>query len=256
MFTKSIKWRLLSWMAGLLAFILTGLGVAVYEIHLAGRISRLDEELRHRTAILNAAFFSPPGFGAGQRFDPRLDQDPDMWLDRRQNPEPNPGPNPVRDERPSPSPADNTNRPPAPPGDFFDEPPLPGVPPQNWPAPQLSDETPGRLQAEYNTNGFYFVLWLSDEAAPGLQSAHTPAGVIRPPADRKDIGAYPRTRGAYREMIQATERGDCVLVGRSTAPEYADARRFAGLLWLGGITGLALILAGAWWLVDRALQPV
>jgi heavy metal sensor kinase len=233
MFTKSIKWRLLLGMTCLLAFILTGLGVAIYEIHRAGRISRLDEELRHRTAALNTAFFSPPVPGSG--LDLGRNRDPGS------DPDSNPGPG---------------QRPPAPPEEF------PGGPPDsdarlwNPPAPQLSGEMAGRLLAAYATNGFYFVLWLSDEAAPGLQSAHTPAGVIRPPPDRRDIGTYPRTRGAYREMIQATGRGDCVLVGRSIAPEFAAARRFAGLLLLGGITGLALILAGAWWLVDRALQPV
>jgi heavy metal sensor kinase len=227
MFTKSIKWRLLGWMTCLLGTILTGLGLAIYEIHLSGRLGRLDEELRRQAAVLSTAISMPPSPG---------------W-DRCENFHP-----------PSP-PGDDFNLPPGPPEEFFDEPPDFNEPWQNQPAPQLAAEVSRRL-AEYGTNGFYFILWLRENTAPYQQSPHAPGGVVRPPLDRKDNGTYMRNRGACREVFHATEHGDCVLVGRSTAPEFAEAWRFAGLLLLGGMAGLALILAGACWLVGRALQPV
>ncbi len=214
MIVKSIKWRLLLWMACLLTLIQTGLGIAVYEIHLTNRIGQLDEELRRRVAALGAALYAP-----------------------------------------------------VPPGDSFSPPPsgeFPGGPPnQNPPPPdkpglrdvQLPAATLG-LFAANKTNGFYFALWSRDADVPFKQSGNAPAEVPRPKFGEHDTGTYTRSRGAFREAFHATERGDCVLVGRGLAPERADARRFAGLLFLGGLGLLALILTGAWWLIGRALLPV
>jgi heavy metal sensor kinase len=112
------------------------------------------------------------------------------------------------------------------------------------------------LFEQNNTNGFYFILWSREFAASFKQSTNTPAGVSRPPSVEHDTGTYARNRGAFREIFHATERGDCILVGRSLAPEFAEARQFAGWLLLGGASVLVLVLGGAWWLVGRALQPV
>jgi heavy metal sensor kinase len=57
-------------------------------------------------------------------------------------------------------------------------------------------------------------------------------------------------------VYHATERGDCVLVGQSIVFELEDARQFAGELFLGGALLLLCVLAGAWLLMGRALQPV
>jgi heavy metal sensor kinase len=214
MIVKSIKWRLLLWMACLLTLIQTGLGIAVYEIHLTNRIGQLDEELRRRVAALGVALYAP-----------------------------------------------------GPPGDSFSPPTsgeFPGGPPNQHPPPpdkpglrdvQLPAATLGLFEAN-KTNGLYFALWSRDADVPFKQSDNAPAEVTRPKFGEHDTGTYTRSRGAFREAFHATERGDCVLVGRGLAPELADARRFAGLLFLSGLGLLALILTGAWWLIGRALQPV
>jgi heavy metal sensor kinase len=208
----------------LLTLILTGLGIAVYEIHLASRIGQLDEQLRQRVAALGVAFFAPPPRGM--------------------------------DNRPPGMPGGDSG--PPPPEDFPGGPPDQNFPPPDKPAlrnTQLPDAT-ASLFEENKTNGFYFALWSRSADVPFKQSANTPAGVVRPQPGEHDTGTYLRNRGAFREVFHATERDDCILVGRSITPEFADARRFAGWLLLGGVSVLALVLGGAWWLVSRALLPV
>ncbi len=231
-FTKSIRWRLLLWMALLLTGILTGLGIAVYEIHLADRLAQFDDRLRRRVATMSAALYAP---GSGQ--------------DDRQ-----PGGPPGGDFGPPP---ENGSRPPPPPEGFSGGPPARNSP-QDKPALDVSRLSPdaARLFETTNTTSFYFVLWLRDGAAPLKQSANTPAGVLRPQLGEKDTGTYVRTHAEFREAYHATERGDCVLVGRIVTPEFSEARQFGWRLFLGGMGILALVLAGAWWLVSHALRPL
>jgi heavy metal sensor kinase len=221
-------------MAFLLALILAGLGIATCEIHLAGRLDQFDDRLRRRVATMGAALYAPPLPGPGNR---------------------QPGGPPGG--HPGPPPEDNSS--PAPPPDEFSggppghNPPSPGWPAMN--ATQLPSDL-ARLFETTNTASFYFVLWLHDAAVPFKQSANTPAGVTRPQPGAKDTGTYIRSHGEFREAYHATERGDCVLVGRIATPEFAGGRRFAKAVCLGGIGVLALALAGAWWLVGRALRPL
>ena len=65
-----------------------------------------------------------------------------------------------------------------------------------------------------------------------------------------------RTRGQWRELYRFLPHGECVLVGRSMAPDLAAMRRFA--LWLVaiGTSVLLLGLAGGWWLASRAIRPI
>jgi heavy metal sensor kinase len=225
MLTKSIKWRLLLWMAFLLTFILTGLGIAIYEIHLASQLGQFDDRLRRRVAMMSAALYAP---GAG--------------IDNR-----SPGP-----------PGDNAGPPPMPPDEFSGGPPDQNPPPRDKPAlnfEQLPADV-ARLFENTNTTSFYFVLWLRDATTPFKQSANTPAGVTRPPPGEKDSGTYVRMHDEFREAYHATERGDCVLVGRIVTPEWDEARQFGRMLFLGGLGILAFVMAGAWWLIVRALRPV
>jgi two-component system, OmpR family, sensor kinase len=107
-----------------------------------------------------------------------------------------------------------------------------------------------------NTNNYYSVLWLRDGDAPFKKSPNTPRGVLRPNPGEKDAGTYIRSHDEYREAYHATERGDLVLVGRVVTPEFDEVRGFARLIFLGGIGVLVFALAGAWWLVTRALRPL
>ena len=65
-----------------------------------------------------------------------------------------------------------------------------------------------------------------------------------------------RTRGQIRELFRFLPRGQCVLVGRSLAPELAAMRRLALWLSAAGAAVLLLGLAGGWWVATRAIRPV
>lgn len=197
MIFKSIKWRLLLWMAFLLTLILTGLGIAVYEIHLNGRLDQFDDRLRRRVATMSESLYAPTQTGTDQT---------------------------------------STN-----------------LPTPNY--PKLSASV-APLFRTVNTNNYYSVLWLRAEGGPFKKSPNTPRGVLRPNPDDKDTGIYIRSHDEYREAYHATERGDLVLVGRGVTPEFDEAQGFARLISLGGIGVLVFALAGAWWLVTRALRPL
>jgi heavy metal sensor kinase len=113
-----------------------------------------------------------------------------------------------------------------------------------------------RLFGTRNTNSYYFVLWLDGDVEAFKASANAPGDVTRPHTAVKDAGTRIRERGLYREAYHVTERGDCVLVGRTAVPEYDEAGRFARLVFLGGAGLLGLVLAAAWWLLVRALRPL
>jgi two-component system, OmpR family, sensor kinase len=57
-FAKSIRWRLLLWIALLLGLILAGLDFAACKIYYANRVAELDENLRRRVAVMSVAVFA------------------------------------------------------------------------------------------------------------------------------------------------------------------------------------------------------
>ncbi len=65
-----------------------------------------------------------------------------------------------------------------------------------------------------------------------------------------------RMRGTTRELYEFTRPGECLLVGRSIAPELADLRELA--LWLSGLGSgvLMLGLVGGWWVATRAIRSI
>ncbi len=269
MIIKSIKWRLLLWMACFLTLILAGLGIAVYEIHLTKLIGQFDEELRQRIVRIGTVLHAPP-------FPIDMDQPP-LLSEQSGNPPP-----PI--DQSFGEPPDSHLPPPelvfGPRDDSdmalhareFEEPPdEQGKPPIERRVGRLPEapsfeesgvrvaQLVNSLQSlfnETNTGGFYYIVWRRMNNTPLVQSTNAPADVIRPKPAHKDTGTYMRNRGSFREAYHATERGDCILIGRSMAPEYANAQRFAGWLGLGGLVVVAMILTGSWWLLVRALMPV
>jgi heavy metal sensor kinase len=57
-FTKSIRWRLLLWIALLLALILAALDFAAFKIYFANSVATLDDNLRGRVAVMSVAVFA------------------------------------------------------------------------------------------------------------------------------------------------------------------------------------------------------
>lgn len=275
-FTKSIRWRLILWIALFLSLMLGALDFAACKIYSAGRMAQLDDALQRRLAFLNASLyplaFSQPAFGSrppqfmGDRFGPppdfdddipgpppgdnqppggppdqRSNQGPDQRPDHRSNQPPGRGPERGSDHEPDQ--IQNTS----PPTEFTT---LGGILSSN----QIA--TASRRFAIYVADGFYYRIWTRDLATALAQSSNCPEAVFRPAVSEQDTGTYARTRAGYREMFHATEGGDSLLVGLTLAEEWAAQRRFADWLALGSFVVLALGLGGAWLIIGRALRPV
>src|SRR5437870_4341251 len=98
MLTNSIRWRLQLWLAFLLVGVLTGFGVAVYQLQRLNQLKQIDEELDRRVAALSSAVRGgpPPEHGPGHPpFDvspgsPRLEEGPKRPPPPRGRPDPPP----------------------------------------------------------------------------------------------------------------------------------------------------------------------
>ena len=246
MFPHSIRWRLNLWLGFLLVCVLSGFGVAVYQLQRTNRFQQIDEELERRVAVLSSTLRSGqtpgrPPFGRG----PGGSGGPGFEDRGRRTP-------PTR-ERFGPPPDDG----PGGPRDRFDPPP--GGPRELRSFPRelkLSPEVAG-LFDETRTNDFYFAAWASDGVLI-RSSTNAPATVptpVRLNRDR-DTRIRTRTRGEWREAFHFTELGDCVLAGRSVSGDLAALDRFAFWLLAAGGTVLAFGLGIGWWLTTRAIRPV
>jgi two-component system OmpR family sensor kinase len=230
MFTNSLRWRLQLWLAFLLVCVLSGFGVAVYQLQRINHLNQLDEELERRLATLSTAVRGGPPF------------------------DPGPGrPRPAN--RPPPEFEEGPSRP-LPPRDRLDLPPR-GGPPEKRPGPRefmLSPDAAG-LFDESRTNAFYYTVWSRDGRLL-KQSANAPADVPRPERIGRDTRTHTRMRGTFREAFHFTELGDCVLAGRSIWVELNARRRFAWVLLVAGGTVLTFGLGVGWWLTTRAIRLV
>ncbi len=109
---------------------------------------------------------------------------------------------------------------------------------------------------EGENSRYYYLIWRRD----GIElsrSASAPAEVPFPePSSDTGLLATPRIRGVLREVYEFTPPGECLLVGRSIAPETASLHQLA--LWLSALGGAVLVLglAGGWWVATGAIRPI
>jgi two-component system OmpR family sensor kinase len=235
-FTKSIRWRFVLWLAFLLIVVLTGFAVTAFQLHRLSRFGQLDEELKRRVALLSSTLRAPPTPG-------------------------NRGGPPSRSEGPKGPPPDEPfegpRKPPA--DDGFRE-----LRPPSSPGFRRPSETPDfhvttEVTALFNqtgTNDFYYFVWSRDGSGVVSNSQGYPVNVPQPIQPGKDTSTFFRNRETLREAFHYTERGDCILVGRSIEAELTLTRRFAVWLIGGGLAILALGISGVWWLAGRVLKPV
>jgi two-component system, OmpR family, sensor kinase len=101
------------------------------------------------------------------------------------------------------------------------------------------------------SDAFYYIVWLK-HGEPVTHSATAPTDVPQP----KSGDAPNRVRGDFRESFLFPGPGDCVLVGRSIAPDLAGLHQFAGWLLIIGGAVFSTGIAGGAWLVKRALGPI
>lgn len=117
---------------------------------------------------------------------------------------------------------------------------------------------PARAALFDGTDGsdYYYAVWRRD-GSEWACSEKAPRPIERPPHpnDNEPLQSE-RTRGELREAFTFTPPGECLLAGRSIAPELAALRDYAR--WLAAIAAsvLAFALAIGWWITSRALRPI
>jgi len=237
MLFNSIRWRLQAWHGLILVSVLAGFGLTAYHVARDNQLRRIDQDLEQRVMGLfrpqppDHPPERPPEFSHEQASEPDR---PQHRMDRRFDPE------------------------------------------QVIIRMRRAIEQNSSLEGA-QTNGCYYVLWQGDGTLVA-RSPGTPAGLslpehVSPPPSGQEPPPFAqpgkmggpgpgpgipaaRTRGEYREIFHFLPHGECMLVGRSMAPDLAAMRRF--MLWLtaAGTGVLVFGLAGGWWLATRAIRPI
>lgn len=253
MIFNSIRWRLQSWHGLILVVVLAGFGFTAYQVAKDNQFRRIDQDLDQRLKALLRPQppEPPPGNLSGRSPEPSFGQPSDRRLD-----EPSGGLLGPLPEGPGG-------------GGLFDS---PGFMVRIREAIQQ-----GGILDRSQTNILYYVLWQNDGSVlasspgaptnvPAPNSALGPASQASPtreaPGGSKLSEPNPslqfsaRTRGQMRELYRFLPRGQCLMVGRSLAPDLAALRRLALWLTAAGAAVLLLGLAGGWWVVTRAIRPI
>jgi len=249
---RSLRWRLQAWLALLLLVVLTGFGIAVYQLERVSRVNRIDAELAARLAALNNGIRNAPFSRGGSaasvpaRRPPPKRSDSDSASVR--HPPPGPPPPGPRPKGPPPGPPPGGPRPAGPP---------PGRPPDDQPRAAakpadlaISPDAESQFSAPY-----YYVVWYRDGTLL-KRSTGAPSDVPAPTLFERDTLTHWRTRQDRRETFHCSGFGDCALAGRSMAGDLTSLRTFSfGLLGTGAAV-LALALGIGWWLTGRAIRPI
>ena len=254
MFTHSIRWRLQFWLALLLTWVLSGFAFGVYQRQRIHLLQQTDQELEQRLAALSTLLRGRPGFEFGPGRPPFHHGPGGPDFGERGGP---PGPPPDHDggrtrDGPEHESGLAPSRTPFGGPDMFPSDGPRGMRPGPWDF-KLTPEA-ASLFDEGRTNGFYYAIWLG-KGASLKNSSNAPVSVTIPERVRDSL-THTQTRQRFREAFYFTERGDCVLVGRSITGDLEAMRRFKYLLLAAGSAVLALGLGGGWWLASRAIRPI
>jgi two-component system, OmpR family, sensor kinase len=248
-FLNSIKWRLQLWYGLILVLVLVGFGFTVYQLEWGRQMRQVDDELHRRFGVL-ADVLRPPHRGPNFEGPPFGHPPPDQLTGEM--------------------PPEQNLRPPV---DFH----LP---------PMVS-----RLFDTNDSNAFYFVIQSMDgnEIARGgevpkhVASEFARLSELLPPVDYRpsETAVSPPTPPPFREeflmthsvtirsvsraghnpldfreMLRSLPSGEKVLVGCPITRQLTELHRTALEYSAAGGIILLLGLAGGWWLVGRALQPI
>ncbi len=222
MIFKSIRWQLQIWYGMILVAVLIGFGFTAHQLEVGRQYRKIDEELQGRAGVLLAALAErsprPQGHGAGF---PNHRPPPDALEEDADRLPP--------EERPE-------HRPPPP------------------PKFQLSAQQAALFGGDERSD-YYYAVWLRD-GRKFASSTNAPADLPIPARAGPNAPEMPRTSGFRREVYHFTPMGECVLAGRSIATDVAEIQRLGWLL--AGVGGVILVLglAGGWWMVSRAIQPI
>ena len=241
---KSIKWRLQLWYGLILVVVLAGFGITAYQLDRSRQFRQIDEELHRRIGVLANALHRPPPRGQNAER-PRQGLPPDGQED---NPPPM-GDNPLEGmpERPR--------------NNFLN-----GRPPLEFHLP----ERDAHLFGTSEVHGFYYIIFprsggkeitrssnypnheITTTSVNSLRVVNVfsefPARIAKPP----QMFSF----DDYRETGDVLPSGEQIWVGCSILPELKELHRTAVNLTLVGSLILVVDLAGGWWLVTRALNPI
>jgi heavy metal sensor kinase len=230
MFIKSLRGKLVAWLALMLGCILLGFGMTAYELHRTNELNQIDAELQRRVAALNATIHGPlggePRGGRGRSSGANNDASPDSpWRSPPPNGEPDAGHH--------------------------------RGPRRGFPGPHVLRLNPAVLNLfdQSETNGFYFVIWSTD-ARELFRSTNAPPDVPAPDPTLTATAAAVRMRGLFREAFHLTAPGERLLAGRWIGEDVHAMHQFGLWLAAAGLGVLALGVAGVWQLADRTIRPV
>ena len=237
MIFHSIRWRLQAWHGLILVVVLTGFGFTAYHVARDNQMRRIDQDLDQRLMALLRP--QPPN---------RPPDRPPDWQRGGLGQRGGFPPNEPHNDHAFGSP------------DFLRH-------------IREAVQQGGALDPS-QTNIYYYIMWQQGDSIlahspgapedvpapehPGLQAlpARNALGKTTPPEGGPPMLPVARTRGQLRELFRFGPLGDCVLVGRSMAPDLTAMRRLALWLMAAGATVLLLGLAGGWWVATRAIRPI
>jgi two-component system OmpR family sensor kinase len=222
MLFKSIRWSLQIWYGVILIVILAGFGFTAYEFERARAFQDIEHESQRRmVALLSGLGHSGPGNGP-----------PEDQPDFQNRPE-----HPNRPPPPEDADAPEGERPPPPRGEF-----------------KLAPRDLG-LFGNGEPGAFFYIVWRRDGREMG-SSPNAPKDIRRPPSVIGSMSGGFHIANGRAEAFSYTPLGECLLTGRSLAPDLAGLRRFA---WsLTGIGAIVMLcgLAGGWLLAGRVIRPI
>ena len=252
MLIKSIRTRLLLWLAFLLVCTLSGFGIATFEAHRIKQYQQVDVELTKPFEIFERSArrpqFSPNRFSFDERtrreaWETRHGGPPNRFDDfgrREFSPDAGKRPPPGSDDRRrvGPQRGEGTNA------------------STTFPVGGLAFEVFEQARQNCEQKGIYVVIWDADGSRIEVLT-NTPAGLTQPmQTEPADIGPHFRNRDNYREAYDFNLEGRCVVVGRSIEPEQSGLRGFVAILVGAGVSVLALGLAGGWLIASRSFRPI
>ena len=230
---KSIKWRLQLWYGLILVVVLVGFGVTAYQLERNRQFRHVDDELHRRFSVLATALHHPP-------HPPFLHE---------------PGVDGRDFDRP---PADQPQEE-GPPGRGFHHPMPFQLPPEDAHFFDGSDPHDFYYSIHGGRGGDGFIAQSTNVPEPDLIVASGNQDLMAANTISPRLGDTPRQPmiiDNHRVIADKLPSGEMIWVGCSIKPELDELHHT--ILSYVGFGGLILIigLAGGWWFVSRALQPV
>jgi heavy metal sensor kinase len=221
---KSIRWQLQIWYGLILVAVLTGFGITAYQLDSGREFGRVDDDLhRHFAAVLDAMHPHRP---------PREGRPPDQF--------------PPDAPPPDDSPHDHLDR-------------------QNF-APLKDLMLPPRVALLFETNQTggmpdFFLLIRGQDGRIMTERGSIPDHLVIPTLPAPNDHSGPPTpmaavSGQYRLLSTVLPGGETIVIGCSILAEAKGMHQTAVVLTLVGLGILGFGIAGGWWMVSRAIQPI